>query len=117
MKLHWKDLGTPRADKAHGKLVEIAGWPTTLLPTTASDHFLLTCEPSCCVGCVPANPLAVIEVSADQPIKLALGALRLAGTLVVQRDDPDGWRYQLKGARLVGVTRRRLLAASPLVCL
>src|SRR5215831_848537 len=97
MKLHWKDLGTPRADKAHGKLVEIAGWPTTLLPTTASDHFLLTCEPSCCVGCVPANPLA--------------------GTLVVQRDDPDGWRYQLKGARLVGVTRRRLLAASPLVCL
>jgi membrane dipeptidase len=117
VKLQWKDLGTARADDAHGKRVEISGWPTTLLPVASADHFLLTCEASCCAGCVPANPLAVIEVAADQPIELASGALRLAGTLLVQHDDPQGWRYQLKAARLVGVTRRRLLAASPLVCL
>jgi membrane dipeptidase len=117
MKLHWKDLGTPRADKAHGKRVEISGWPTTSLPTASADHFLLTCEPGCCAGCVPANPLAVIEVSAERRIELARGTLRLAGTLVVQHGDPETWRYQLKDARLIGVTRRRLLAASPLVCL
>ena len=101
MKLHWKCLGTTRADDAHGKRVEIAGWPTTLLPVATASHFLLTCEPSCCAGCVPANPLAVIEVSAERPIELAAGALRLAGTLHVQHDDPEGWRYQLKDARLV----------------
>ena len=117
MRLHWKDLGTPRADKAHGELVEISGWPTTWLPAAISERFLLTCEPGCCAGCVPANPLAVIEVSADRPIELARGSVRLAGTLVVQQGDPQRWRYRLEGARLVGVSRRGLLVASPLLCL
>ncbi|MBV8394182.1 MAG: membrane dipeptidase, partial [Alphaproteobacteria bacterium] len=75
-------------------------------------------EPNCCVGCAPNNPLAVIEVLAREPIDLRGGALKLTGTLHVEQDDSDGWRYQLHGARVVGgVSRRRLLAASPLFCL
>jgi membrane dipeptidase len=37
-------------------------------------------EPGCCQGCVPANRLAVVEIFADQPLKLGTGQLRLIGT-------------------------------------
>jgi membrane dipeptidase len=117
MRLHWDDLGTPRADEADGQAVEIVGWPATTLPVKSADYFLLTAEPNCCAGCLPGNPLAVIEVFADRPLEFAGGVMRLAGRFAVLDDDPLGWRYQLRGARLKGVTRRRFLAASPLVCL
>src|SRR5437899_146747 len=117
MRLSWRDLGTPQADSAHGERVEIVGWPATALPTKYADYFLLTSEPNCCAGCLPSNPLAVIEVLADRPIELSGGAMRLSGALAILDKDPLGWRYQLKGARLEGVTRRRLLTAAPLVCL
>ena len=117
MRLSWRDLGLPRADRAGGKTVEITGWPTAALGTTQADDFLLTAEPSCCAGCVPNNPLAVVEVFAAESLDLLKGALSLSGTLHVA-DDRDGWRYQLRGARAVaGPTRRKVLAASALVCL
>ena len=117
MRLSWRDLGTPRADRAHGKPVELAGFPVTILPTPTADHFLLMAEPGCCQGCVPNNPLAVIEIVADKPLKVGNGALRLAGTWHVT-DDSDGWRYQLHAADLKpGVSRRTVLAVSPLFCL
>lgn len=118
MRLNWHDPGTPRADCADGKTVEVTGWPTTALPVKSADYFLLTGEPNCCAGCVPGNPLAVIEVFAETPIDFTNGALRLSGTWGVVADDPSGWRYQLRGARVVGgLGRRTLLAASPLACL
>src|SRR4029453_16017844 len=80
MKLHWRDLGTPRADRADGKTIELAGFPLTALAMPTADHFLLMAEPGCCAGCVPANRLAVVEVFADQPIKLGAGELRITGT-------------------------------------
>src|SRR6266404_6351177 len=117
MRLSWRDLGTPRGDKATGQTIEISGFPLTLLPTRAADHFLMMAEPGCCQGCVPDNPLAVVEVLADQPIELGNGVLRLGGTWHVSSDS-DGWRYQLHGAKArPGVTRRAVMAASPLFCL
>ena len=114
MRLDWNDLGSPRADRRHGSRVEIAGWATTVLPVKASRHFLLTAEPGCCPGCVPANPLAVVEVRAARPIALGRDALRLSGRLVVEPDHGDGWRYRLEEARADGVRRRGLLAATAL---
>jgi membrane dipeptidase len=117
MRLHWRDLGTPRADRADGKSVELAGFPLTALPTSTADYFLLMAEPGCCQGCVPANRLAVVEVFADRPLKPGTGQLRLTGTWRIS-SDADGWRYQLHGAEAKrGVTRRALMAASPLFCL
>ena len=117
MRLSWRDLGRPRADRAHGKAVEISGFPVTILPTPTSDRFLMTAEPGCCAGCAPNNPLAVIEVVADEPIKLGNGKVRVTGTLHVV-SDPEGWRYQLHDAELApGLSRRAMLAASPLFCL
>jgi membrane dipeptidase len=116
MRLAWHDLGTQRADRAHDKTVEITGWPATLLPMEKASYFLLTSAINCCAGCLPRHPLTAIEVLADEAISLAGGALRLSGTLQVSQD-PTGWRYQLKRARLIGVTRRRLLVAAPLMAL
>ena len=117
MRLPWHDLGTPRADKADGKLVELSGFPLAVPSLGSADHFLMMAEPGCCQGCVPANRLAVVEVFADQPLKFGTGQLQLAGTWQVS-SDPDGWRYQLRGAGVKpGVTRRALMAASPLFCL
>src|SRR3954469_12157900 len=117
MRLSWRDLGKPRADKAHGKAVEISGFPVTILPTPTADHFLLMAEPGCCQGCVPNNPLAVIEIVADRPLKVGNGAVRLSGTWQVSAD-PDGWHYQLHAAEVMpGISRRAMLAASPLFCL
>jgi membrane dipeptidase len=117
MRLSWHDLGTPRADKASGKPVELSGFPLMALPTRSADHFLMMAEPGCCPGCVPANRSAVVEIFADHPLRLGNGPLRLTGTWQVA-SDPDGWRYQLHGAELKpGMTRRALMAASPLFCL
>src|SRR5260221_7006281 len=121
MRLTWRDLGTPRADRAAGKPVELTGFPLTVLPAGSADHLLMMAEPGCCQGCVPNNPLAVVEVLADRPLKLGNGPLRLAGTWQVSCDaanDSGGWRYQLHGAELKpGVTRRAVMAASLLFCL
>jgi membrane dipeptidase len=117
MRLKWRDLGTPRADRAHGASVELTGFPVTILPTPTADHFLLMAEPGCCQGCVPNNPLAVIEVVADRPLPLGNGALRLTGTWHVTSDD-EGWRYRLHAAEVkAGLSRRAVMAASPLFCL
>lgn len=117
MRLSWRDLGMPRADRAHGRAVEISGFPVTILPTSTADHFLLMAEPGCCAGCVPNNPLAVVEVVADQPLRIGNGAVRLMGKLHVSAD-PEAWRYQLHAAEVMpGLSRRAMLAASPLFCL
>lgn len=117
MRLSWHDLGTPRADKATGKRVEIVGFALTSLLTDRTDEFLLMAEPGCCQGCAPNNPLAVVEVFSERPLKTRDGALRLSGIWRVSFDN-GGWRYQLHEAEVARVvTRRTLMAASPLFCL
>jgi membrane dipeptidase len=116
MRINWNDLGQPRVDRAVGAHVEITGYPLVLLKAGRADYFLMAGEPECCPGCVPANPLAVVEVFANEPLKLGTGALRLSGTWHVAAD-PDGWRYQLRGATVRPGLSRRALMASPLFCL
>jgi len=116
MRLSWKDLGTPRADRAHARPVELSGFALTLAPVKEADYFLLMAEPGCCAGCVPSNRLAVVEVFANQAIVLD-GKLQLSGTWHLS-GDADGWRFQLRSATAKpGLSRRTLLKASPLICL
>ncbi|TAJ87823.1 MAG: peptidase M19 [Reyranella sp.] len=117
MRLSWTDLGKPRADRANGKRVEITGFALGSRAWGGNAGFLMMGEPGCCQVCVPNNPLAVVEVLTRQPIEIANGALRLSGIWHVSLE-AAGWRYQLREAEAVkGVTRRALMAASPLFCL
>jgi len=99
MRLHWRDLGTPRADRACGKRVEVVGWPATALPTKRADYFLLTSEASCCAG-LPAGQSPGGPRSLRRPgarISRWPDALeRHAGRA---RGRSRGLRYQLRGAR------------------
>jgi len=122
MRLSWNDLGTARTDRAEGATVELGGFPCTVLPQTHASYFMLLPEAPCCAGCIPRNPLAAIEVFAAAPVPMRGQSVRLTGTWRVLRDDPAGWRYQLRDARLLSppgwgaVSRRSVLAAGPLMC-
>ncbi len=117
MRARWSDL----AACADGCEVEITGWPASAVPGATAEYFLLSPEPSCCIGCLPTDPAATVEVFADAPVELGARALALRGRWRLLRDDPTGWRYQLLAARArhepARFGRRGLLAAGPLLCL
>jgi len=122
MRMTWPILGSTRADHADRETVEIDGFPATTLPGAAAAHFILTAEPGCCAGCFPSDRAASVEVFADAPIPMRARLLKLTGTWRV-RDDPEGWRFQLRNARLrepAGwgmIARRNVLTSGPLMCL
>jgi len=124
MLVDWCDLSTCRADEWDGAQVAITGWIAPLEREDRYAYFLLTPEPVCCRGCLPSDPLACVEVFARRPIPAQRRAVRLAGQWRLLRDDPTGWRYQLRDARLEGeaagagaITRRGFLSATVMYCL
>ena len=114
----WGNGGAP-AEDADGAMVEIDGFPASVLAAERQAHFILTSEPACCPGCLPRDRTASVEVFAASPIPLRGRLLRLTGIWRVRHDDTTGWRYQLHGARLreppgwTAVTRRGVLAGGP----
>jgi membrane dipeptidase len=123
MRLNWPDLMAGYADLWDGAEVEISGWVTPIDVAERHDYFLLVPQPTCCIGCLPSNPSACIEVFAAIAIAVPAHSVRLAGRWRRLIDDPTGWRYQLRDARLVdpgptgAVTRRTILSAGPLAAL
>lgn len=117
--LDWTQIATAAADRLDGDAVEITGFMAPAEPDEAHGYFLLVAEPVCCVGCWPNDPLAVVEVFAAVPMAAEGRAVRLVGRWCLLIDDPAGWRYQLRDARLIAVelpvpltmNRRSLLAA------
>jgi membrane dipeptidase len=122
-RLDWPDLMSGHADLWDGAEVEISGWVTPIDAAERHDYFLLVPESICCVGCSPSNPSACIEVFAATAIAVPAHPVRLAGRWCRLVDDPTGWRYQLRDARLVdaegagAVTRRTILSAGALAAL
>ncbi len=120
MRIDWPDLLTQHAERLHGVTVDIEGWIVTDDPSEARNHFALIGEPSCCIACLPRDPLVRIEVFATAPITPDGNGVRLSGRLVCLDDDEAGWRYQLREARLLpspaapGFTRRAALAGGAL---
>jgi membrane dipeptidase len=103
-----------------GAEVEIEGYVTA----AGGRSLILAAEPPCCPGC-PPDPARVVEVLAEAPIAVGTGAVRLAGRWQpLAPGDAAGWRWQLRGARLLGrvgmpgpwMRRRAVLAGLPLAC-
>ncbi len=117
IRVSWHSL----ADLADAAEVEIDGFAAQA--GLSNSHFVVLPEATCCAGCMPRDPLGAVEVFANSPVPLRGQALRLTGTWRVASDNPSGWRYQLRDARLreppgwAAVTRRNVLAAGPLMCL
>jgi membrane dipeptidase len=123
MRIRWDELGLPAAEAANGQSVTLSGYPLALPGQHQAARFLLMREPGCCPGCAPRDPSATIEIEASAALSLRSGAMVLSGTWQVRPDTGPGSRYRLVEARPVippgwaGVTRRRALAAGPLMCL
>jgi membrane dipeptidase len=123
VQLNWNDLGTVRAEGAHGATIEFSGFIAIAAAAGRTNHCLLVAEPPCCVGCVPRDPLSAVEVFAASPIPVTGRAVRLIGTWRLRNDDTDRWCYQLHDARLTepagwsSVGRRFVLRGAPLMCL
>jgi membrane dipeptidase len=124
-RLGWTEIATAAADRLDGAEVELAGFMAPAEPDEQHDYFLLLAEPTCCIGCWPSDPLAAVEVFAASPVPAEGRAVRLIGRWCRLIDDPAGWRYQLRAARLIAVedvppeplaiTRRGLLAAGAML--
>ncbi|WP_454724604.1 MULTISPECIES: dipeptidase [Cupriavidus] len=118
MQIDWTMIRHGSADALDGATVELGGWMIPPDPAAqAADYFLLAAESPCCGGCVPRDPLACVEVYAASPLALQAQALGLRGRLVRLRDDPAGWRYQLRDAQpldapAAGIMSRRAFLAS-----
>jgi membrane dipeptidase len=123
MRIRWDELGSPVATGAEGQTVTVFGHPVALPGQNWAKRFLLTHEPGCCPGCAPRDPSATVEVEARSKLPLHTGVVGLSGVWQVRCDPQGRSRYRLVDARPVeppgwaGVTRRRVLAAGPLVCL
>jgi membrane dipeptidase len=121
MLIRWGDLTSGRADAALGQVVTVSGYPVGLPGQTRAERFLMTEEPGCCPGCAPRDPGGTIWVEARSAIPLHAGIRRLSG--VWQAGTDAGSRYRLTDAQPIdppgwaAVTRRRALAAGPLMCL
>jgi membrane dipeptidase len=118
--IDWSDLTSGRADLFDGTQVEISGWIAPIDAAGHHDYFLFIAQPSCCFGCLPSDPSACVEVFARSAIPPQRHSVRLAGHWRRLVDDPAGWRYQLRDARLLDaaptapVTRRAILSAGAL---
>jgi membrane dipeptidase len=122
MQIRWTELGSPAANAADGHQVTVSGYPVPLLGQTRATRFLLTEEPGCCPGCAPRHPSGTIEIEAQAPLPLPAGAMRLSGIWHAHTAEGTA-SYRLSAAQPLdapgwpGITRRRALAAGPLMCL
>ena len=123
MRLDWRDIHAQRADALDRAEVEIGGFMTTPLRIVRASCFLLVAEAPCCIGCMPRDAAAAVEVFAAAPIPLTGRRILLRGIWRVRRDAADGWHYRLHDAHpaeppgWAGVGRRFVLAGAPLMCI
>jgi membrane dipeptidase len=112
-------------DVASGQVVDVQGWMAPFSVEAEARYFALVEDPACCLGCLPRDALRRIEVLAATPLPITGQRVRLRGTLHPLQDDAAGWRFQLRGARLVearsaqegAFNRRQVLKAATLGCL
>ena len=109
-RLSWGKL----AQAEDGALVEVEGWMAPIELDAAHSYFFLVPEMSCCLGCVPRDPSQAIEVFAERPVPIAAGPVRLRGRWRALSDDPNGWLWQLREARVLASSQPSLSRRSVL---
>ena len=109
MLLRWPEIASGSAEKYDGTDVEIIGWMAPADDAERHGYFLLVPEAICCLGCLPSDPGRCIEVFAAAPIPLDGKPVHLKGRFHRLVDDPAGWRYQMREARLVATLPQALV--------
>jgi membrane dipeptidase len=83
--------------------VAVEGYVTVAELALEHRYFLLTPNPACCLGCIPRQSEACIDVAMIEPMAMTERLVRLEGHLSIAAADQGGWRFMLTGARLSDV--------------
>jgi hypothetical protein len=92
-------------DALNGKTATITGWitPVNLGDGTTVTSFLLTGSPGTCPFCFGFGPESFILVTAAEPVPADVTAsLHLSGKFEISPNDPTGFYYRLRDARVIG---------------
>jgi membrane dipeptidase len=108
--LSWKHFTTGDAAAFVGRTVRLEGW---LSGPDPAGRRMMVAEPPCCPGCLPGPVATRVQVVAGGA-PLGNGAVMLEGTL---HESEGAWILHEARTVTCGLGRRRLLVASPLVCL
>jgi hypothetical protein len=95
----------PKISALNGQIVTIRGWITTinLGDGTSVRDFLLTGTPGTCPFCLGRGPEGFVLIDAAQPVPAdATVELLLQGQFGVNANDPSGFYYQLRNAKVIG---------------
>lgn len=92
---------SPEVKALAGQEIKVMGFIYPLEGGLKQEHFLLTAWPPSCPFCLPAGPSQMVEIFCADPIEFTEGAVMMAGTLEVLKDDPSGMYYRMRAAELV----------------
>jgi hypothetical protein len=89
-------------DKLDGKTVSLTGFMQPTKDELTASTFLLLEYPVGCWFCETPDPtgLVSVELKAGKTAELKRGLVKVTGTLVLNRDDPEGYLFALKDARV-----------------
>jgi hypothetical protein len=91
-------------DKLDGKTVSLMGFMQQTTDTLTVSSFLLLEYPVGCWFCETPDPTGLIsvEMKDGRQIETRRGLVKVTGTLVLNRDDPESYLFSLKDARVGG---------------
>lgn len=89
-------------DQLDGKTVTLTGFMQPVKDELAVTGFLLLEYPVGCWFCDVPDPTAMlnVELKAGKTAELRKGLIKVTGTLVLNRTDPEGYLFSLKDARV-----------------
>lgn len=107
MRLQWTEIYEKDPEWASGTTVALDGYMRFPEPGAGSDTFLLVQEPACCAGHLPQHPGMAVEIFATGQVPDRAGPVRVEGTWETLCNDPAGWRYRIRDARVTPLTEPR----------
>ncbi|ARP83516.1 hypothetical protein CAL12_23710 [Bordetella genomosp. 8] len=123
MRLRWSTVYAGAFDIPAGQRVVLAGHPLFPADSRYADTLLVMQHAPCCgAHAAPASDTAV-EVHAADAIAVHAGPVLVEGIWQPLANDPAGWRYRIRDARVsrvrdpwdaAGLSRRRFLALGAL---
>jgi hypothetical protein len=92
-------------EKLDGKTVALTGFMQPTRDELTVSAFLLLEYPVGCWFCEMPDPtgLVSVELKPGKTAELKRGLVKVTGTLVLNRDNPEGYLFALKDARVGGV--------------
>ncbi len=98
--MSWDSIHAGAAGIAMDAMVRLDGYPVFPDAGVGSDTLLLVQQPACCAAHGGWHADLVVEVHADESVDWRSGPVSVQGRWELLADDPAGWRYRIRAARV-----------------